>query len=436
MTTLLKQWSNILAGEFSEYSMENRAFNMISGLTVIILSITIVVNFALGLIPIALWMTLMTMLCCLLFYLARFRHKFDFASISFALFSYIFLVVSYFLNAGITGPVVYAFFTTLILNIVITPRRYQLVWIGIHLAIVPAVFLIEYYNPQLTQIQPYLNRSDYFADHAITYTSCTIFLGTLGIFLTSSYNFEKKAAIDSRFELERKNEELEFINKEKDRLFSIIGHDLKSPLNSIKAYLEMLDIEELSPEDRSFLNGQLLGLTHNTSNLLNNLLNWSVRQNLQDIELRPLNLADHLNEVINLMKPEADRKNISFKLNIKDEKASLLGESEMLHLVLRNLLNNAIKFSPANATITINSNIQNGKVSIAVIDTGLGIPEEKQKTLFGSQVKPTMGTESEKGVGLGLVLCHDFIQAMNGSINFKSKLNEGTEFIITLAQAN
>lgn len=431
MTNLFKRWSLFLTGEFSDFSMENRAFNLVSGLVTPLLGLIVLANLYLGYWDIAFWIMIMMMINCYLFFLARFRGMFAAASLTFAILSYIMLGVAYFLNSGISGPVVYGFFMTLILNIVITPKKFQPLWIGLHLLVVPGIFMFEYNFPSTTQFQ-YIARSDQFMDHAITYVPCVVFLGTLGIFITSSYNFEKKAAENGRLELEKKNEELEFSNKEKDRLFSIIAHDLKSPLNSIRAYLEMLDFEELDPEDRSFLNGQLLGLTHNTSNLLNNLLNWSVRNRFDEIELKPLHLAIHLEEVIGLMKPEADRKNIELILDMEDEHVTLLGESEMLHLVVRNLINNAIKFSPKDTQIIIDAKVENGKTFISVKDKGLGIPLDQQKAIFGSQVKPAIGTQSEKGIGLGLVLCHDFVKAMKGSIEFQSKVNVGTKFTVIL----
>ncbi len=435
MSNLLKRLSNFLTGDFADFPMANRAFNLVGGLTTILLSFIVLANMAFGYYNVALWITVMLVINTYLFYLSRFRGKFSIASMSFAILSYVLLSVAYFLNSGVSGPVIYGFFMTLILNIVITPRKFQPVWISLHILVVMAIFIIEFYFPDITLYQ-YQFRSEHFLDHLLTYIPSIIFLGTLGIFLTASYNFEQKIADKSQLELEKKNEELEFSNREKDRLFSIIAHDLKSPLNSIKAYLEMLDLDELDPEDRSFLNGQLLGLTHNTSNLLNNLLNWSVRTNLEDIELKPLHLASHLHEVISLMKPEADRKHIELVLHIEDEHVTLLGESEMLHLVVRNLINNAIKFSPTNAQILIGAKVENGKTLISVKDNGLGIPEEQQQVLFGGQVKPSTGTQSEKGIGLGLLLCHDFVKAMKGSIKFESKVNEGTEFTVELTKAS
>ncbi len=435
MTNLLKRWIQFITGEFSEFSMENRAFNLVSGLVTLLLSFIIIANLILGYIDIALWITLMVVINSYLYFIARFRQNFKVASLTFAMLSYFMLGGAYFLNSGISGPIIYGFFMTLILNIVVTPRRFQPLWISLHIFIVPALFLMELYFPSGVQFQ-YLERGDQFIDHTITFVPCIIFMGILGIFLTSSYKFEQKAAEMGRLQLQKKNEELEFSNKEKDRLFSIIGHDLNGPLNSIRAYLEMLDMDQLDPEDQAFLNNQLKGLTQNTSNLLNNLLNWSVRNGLEDTELKPLHLANHLKEVINLMKPEADRKNIELVLEMEDEEVILLGESEMLHLVIRNLLNNAIKFSPTNAQIIITGKVENGKTLISVKDIGQGIPKEQQEAIFGSQVKPAIGTENEKGIGLGLVLCHDFVKAMKGSIEFESELNKGTKFTITLNKAS
>lgn len=435
MITSLKRWSLYLTGDFSDFTMQQRAFNLISGLITLLFSYAAIVYLALGYHDVALWVTIMIGMNSYLFYLSRFQRKFKIASFSFAILSYPLLGINYFINSGISGPTVYLFFMTLIVNIVITPKKYQLLWGLLHIVLVPILFWVENAYPSSTLVHQ-LTPSDRILELTLTYVPCIIFLGSLAIFLATSYNFEHKVALIGKEKLQQKNEELEFSSKEKDRLFGIIAHDLRGPLGSIKAYLEMLDFDQLSPEDRAFLNKQLLGLTHNTTNLLNNLLNWSVHSVWQNTDLTSVTLKPHLTEVIDLLRPEAERKGIELVLEMEDEDLSLMAESEMLHLVIRNLVNNAIKFSNQDSKVTIAASFNEGKANIIVKDTGLGIPETQQQAIFGTQVKPAIGTQSEKGVGLGLVLCHDFVKAMKGSINFYSKENEGTEFIITLDEAS
>lgn len=431
MLKTFKRWWLYYTGDFADFTMENRAFNVVSALCSFVIFFMAMANFLMGFTLIGIWTLLIFFVNTYLFYLSRFRGKFGVASFGFSAFSYVLLAGNFIINSGISGPTVYGFFLTLILIIVIAPRRLQPLWIGIHIIIVPLLFLVEAQFPEIMAYQ-YHNHQAQIIDHVIVYVPVIIFVYVIANFLRSSYHYEKKHAEKATFALARKNRELEFTNKEKDRLFSIIAHDLRGPLNSISSYLEMLNDIELTAEERITINSQLLGLTQNTSTLLNNLLNWSARRGYEPSSLKPIELQKPLKEVVDLMQPEAQRKDIKVRISTEHNDLKLMGEPEMLYLVLRNLINNAIKFTREGGEITITAKEADGKITISIKDNGIGIPAEKQPEIFGSQVKPSAGTQSEKGIGLGLVLCHDFVRAMDGNINFTSQENIGTEFIVEL----
>lgn len=431
MLRTFKRWWLYYTGDFADFTMENRAFNVVSALCSFVIFFMAMANFLMGFTLIGLWTFLIFFVNTYLFYLSRFRGKFGMASFGFSAFSYVLLAGNFIINSGISGPTVYGFFLTLILIIVIAPRKLQPLWIGIHLTIVPLLFLVEAVFPELMSYQ-YDNRQAQIIDHVIVYVPVIVFIYVIANFLRSSYHYEKKQAERATAALARKNKELEFSNREKDRLFSIIAHDLRGPLHSISSYLEMLNDIEISAEERTTINSQLLSLTQNTSTLLNNLLNWSARRAYEPSNLRPIGLQKPLEEVVELMQPEAQRKDIQLKIATEGNDLKLMGEPEMLYLVLRNLINNAIKFTREGGEITIAAKESDGKVTISIKDNGIGIPEEKQPEIFGTQIKPSAGTQSEKGIGLGLVLCHDFVRAMEGEINFTSRENIGSEFTVVL----
>ncbi len=379
----------------------------------------------------AFWTTITAFIASYLFYLARFKNKFRVASLSFAFASYLLLTVNFFINSGIAGPTLYGFFLTFILLIIISPPRQRSLCVVLHLTIVPALFLTEAYFPSLVQYQ-YDSTQLQITDLSATYIPVILSLFVVANLVGSSYNHEKRLAERSAAQLARKNEELEFSNREKDRLFSIIGHDLRSPLSTIHSYLEMLGSMDLHDDERMQLNAELLGITHNTTNLLNNLLNWSARTGNGPLNLHPLKVEPHLEEVIDLMLPEARRKKINLKLDLKQKDLMVLAESEMLYLIVRNLVNNALKFTPENGTIRVSAYQNGDSVAISVKDNGIGIPTDKQKYVFGTRLKPSPGTQSESGIGLGLVLCKEFATTMGCDITFSSEENVGTEFIVTL----
>ncbi|OYX92059.1 MAG: hypothetical protein B7Y76_13370 [Sphingobacteriia bacterium 35-40-5] len=153
------------------------------------------------------------------------------------------------------------------------------------------------------------------------------------------------------------------------------------------------------------------------------------------VNLLPLNLKDAIMPTINLMQSIAIQKEISIEENINNS-ITVLADRDMLQLVIRNLLSNALKFTNPAGQININAKIEGNTSLITISDTGKGIPYEMQKDLFSVRVKSTFGTQNEKGVGLGLSLCKEFTELQNGTIRFESEPGKGTRFFISFKLAS
>ncbi len=231
-------------------------------------------------------------------------------------------------------------------------------------------------------------------------------------------------------------QKLRKLNAEKDKLFSIISHDLRSPFSALLGLTEVLSEEssDLSTEQIARFSGSIHETASSLYKLIDNLLAWS---NLQRKEFRVVPVEQQLqlliDEVLATLEPVAKRKNIIIHQEIEKD-LWLKTDTNLLLVVIRNLLSNAIKFSHRGKSVSLKAFSTNeNQVQIECIDQGVGIAENRLKTLFtldGSE--SSAGTEKEKGTGLGLLLCKEFVEKLGGSIQAESKLNNGSKFIVLL----
>jgi signal transduction histidine kinase len=236
---------------------------------------------------------------------------------------------------------------------------------------------------------------------------------------------------------EQKNE-LSELNATKDKFFSIIAHDLKSPFNSLLGFSNLL-IEEFDnlPKDnlRKFASN-IHQSADSLFKLLNNLLQWSQAQTGR-IEYLPqkTDLYALINSIITLLTPNADEKQIRLVSNIAENEIAFLDEN-MVKTVFRNLVNNAIKFSSPGGEIRIENELLDNFIELSVIDYGVGIKKEDSEKLFMLDIKhSTTGTSGEKGTGLGLILCKEFVERHGGEIWVESEFGKGSKFKFTLPKA-
>lgn len=243
--------------------------------------------------------------------------------------------------------------------------------------------------------------------------------------------------------LASQKEELEEANALKDRMFSIIGHDLRGPIGNFRSFLDLLLRQDDYSDTESIKRvlSTMLKSAGATFNLLENLLMWA-RNQRGAIEMNPeiIELNELFENNIHLLSQSANAKNITLENELDDELFAYCDEN-MINTVIRNLISNAIKFTPQDGTITLSAfflnansfNSENKRVEICIEDTGLGISQENiDKILSKKTTFTTNGTNNEKGSGLGLMLVQDFISRNNGTFTVESELGKGSRFIFTL----
>jgi PAS domain S-box-containing protein len=256
---------------------------------------------------------------------------------------------------------------------------------------------------------------------------------------TGNYVMTTLRDVSERVSYENKiieiNEELSKSNASKDKFFSIIAHDLKNPISAIISISEIVTNknEEVPEEELNEFTGMIKNLSEHTYELLENLLSWSrIQTNKIEVSKRNYNLSEQINKIIKVLSPAASLKNISIENNV-DAEEIIFADPEMINTVIRNFVSNSIKFSLNNSVISISSKTDDKNWNIFVTDKGIGMEESYIKDLFKIDVHTSRyGTNKEKGTGLGLVLCNEFVKLHNGSIKVISELNKGTEFTIQL----
>ncbi len=233
----------------------------------------------------------------------------------------------------------------------------------------------------------------------------------------------------------QENADLGKSNTVKDKLLSVISHDLRSPMSSLQALLGLFNANNIARKDLVDFFGKLLSRVENTSTMLENLLHWSQYQ-LKGIEpiFEKADMQKVIDDSINFYRMQAEQKHIVIDNSLKTS-VKVCADVEMLKIILRNLISNALKFTHSGGIITIKALTKERFVIVSVKDTGVGISPENQAKMFAMSNFTTPGTEKEKGTGLGLMLCKDFVEHNHGKIWMDSKEGIGTTFYFSVPLA-
>lgn len=232
--------------------------------------------------------------------------------------------------------------------------------------------------------------------------------------------------------INHQKDELQKSNQIKDKLLSIVSHDFRSPLNSLEGILDLMSQGRISPDEMQMISRELRVKVNITTSLLDNLLNWAKSQ-MQGIKPNPtiFDIKNLVDDAIHLLSIQAEKKDIRIYNRI-EKVQHVFSDYEMTTLVVRNLVSNAIKFTSSGDKIFVKTLLSSGFLKFIVKDTGKGISKEEKGKLFTHEVKSTLGTAFEKGTGLGLLLCKDFVEKNGGEIGVESEEGEGSTFFFTI----
>lgn len=237
-------------------------------------------------------------------------------------------------------------------------------------------------------------------------------------------------------EIKAQNEKLTQLNLLKDKLMSVMAHDIRSPLNQLSSVLQMAENEMVTKEELQDLVPRIRKSILRNENFIGDLLTWAKSQ-IDGMQANPrhVELPTLVDSVVNLLAAPASEKQIEVHVHLNGIQ-TVFADADMLKAIIRNLLNNAIKFTQAGGTSEIKAEYENEFVCISVKDNGRGIHILDQKKLFSAQIFSTTGTADEKGTGLGLLICKDFVEQNGGIIWAESQVGVGSTFSFTIPKSN
>lgn len=253
-------------------------------------------------------------------------------------------------------------------------------------------------------------------------------------FIILALTYYKQVHADYQQEKENQRQALAAMNRDKEKLFSIIAHDIRGPLATLELLLDMFQKGEYGETDMREAAIELHKKVGQLGGTLDNLLRWSAGQ-MKGIRAQPenFNLAPLTAEVLQFFESGIEEKRIEIEIRLA-ESIAVYADKDQVAVILRNLLSNAIKFSHPGGKIYFSVNSAGGMIHIQVTDEGVGIPPEKMNQLFSFQARPGYGTSGERGSGLGLMLCHEFAIQNGGHLQVKSNNGSGSTFVVQLPE--
>jgi two-component system sensor histidine kinase/response regulator len=422
-----KRWMDIglrLIGHPTEFPVEIRIFNSFCFVGMALCLTNIPYNFFTGVTMTAYIFIAALLIVFFCYLLVRLKQRLQLAIIIITIMVFTIFVFNYFYSGGMLGSSVLIFCMSYFLMMMVMPPKHYLLWFTMYLTIVPFLFYVEYRFPHLIQFT-FSDTKSLMLDVVFTYI-----VSILLLFVTLRYF--KMSYIQEKILSDEKAAVLNQMNEDKMQLFSIISHDLQAPLASIDNYVRLIGNPMLEDEQRREIESRLRHSLIGAQDMLSNLLVWAQNQ-LDGIKPRisKFQLQEVMAPTIDLQQQSAIQKGILLVTEI-DRNLVLESDMDLVKLIVRNLIDNAIKYTPAFGYIKITATQFREKCMIQVIDNGPGVPIEERNKIFESGVKVNSKEEKQKGVGLGLHLCQTFVQELGGQIGYESNDPEGSIFFIVL----
>jgi two-component system, sensor histidine kinase and response regulator len=412
--------------------MEKWVFNATLGIISIYTFFLGIHNLVLGQLPTAYMAFIIIPPIWGIWYLLRVKQRYLLALYVFGGLTYPVLVLSFLLKDGNYGPTIYLFFLMQLVLVSISPVRLAILWTLINVVVFIELFYFGLYNEEWVS-NHYDDKFIEFVDHAFIYLASILGLTFLVITLKKFYAVQKKDAASKSRELALVNRELTYANLQKDKIIAIISHDLKNPLLSILQSLELINTyDDFSKEEISYLHEELYHSTKRTHRLLEDILEWSTLElKNKASKVKSIDLKSLFSDTFGIMHTIARQKGLELQVEYLSNPEIQI-ETDRLLLILRNLIQNSIKFTKEGGMVKVTISQNEIEALIEVKDTGIGIPPDKIKQLFELEVKPTFGTANEKGTGMGLYLCYQNANKLGGKLEVESTLGKGTTFSLAV----
>lgn len=342
----------------------------------------------------------------------------------------VFTLFNYFYNDGYRGPTIFNLFVFVVAVSIFFKTPLKVFWLVLSIGGYTILFFLEAKGT----ISPYLNylsSEDLFWDNAISILVSAGFIFVGVSYLINNYQKQHLTLANLKKQNEKNLSELSSLNENKNHLIALLSHDLKSPVNSLNTTLELVEEGMLEPEDLQRILLNLKNQSFQLSKVLDNTLGWVLAEmEGYESEIRKVNPWILAEDMLEIMKVQADKKNqkIELDLNLKIQEASL--PIKEIKIVLKNFLDNAIKFSEPGATIVLKVNELPNSIFWEVKNPGLEVSKEIQRTLFELGGNSSKGTRREPGTGIGLSLCKKIATKLNWEIGYMHSIKGENIFFI------
>ncbi len=346
------------------------------------------------------------------------------------IFAHIVICFNFLYNDGNDGPTIYAFFLMVVVSSLLIRGWPKVMWFVGSLSMFFLLFFAELQG-YLAIEHFYEGPQNQFIDHAVTILWISVFVFSVLHFFTKSYRNQTQLLNEIKLRQEQTLDEVKMLNDQKTRLIALLSHDLKTPIGMLNTTLGLVDKEVFEQGEIEQILRNLKGQSFHLNKVLNNTLSW-VMTELEDkpVQLHQISLTELTEEMKEMMEVQAIEKKQTIEVLIEGEDRNISIEINEIRIILKNLLDNAIKFSALNSTIELSLKIEEDKLSWIVENQGAIISPLEQKNLFVFRARTSYGTKKEKGTGVGLPLCKRIADKINFDLNYSSS-NGKNCFILT-----
>ncbi|MDA3904904.1 MAG: HAMP domain-containing sensor histidine kinase [Bacteroidales bacterium] len=417
---------NIITGDLSIVSFQNKMFIVGCIFSILFALLAIFWNYTLGLskyLNITVGFAIVAF--AILYYFARFKHIYG--RISLSILMLLLISIAWIVSEGSKGSIPLLYILAIVFFITVSKSNNSFLYLLITILNIIILLFIEYFFPDY--IIKYPNEEAKVLDIYFGYITTFVLIYFFISYYRRSYDKENETTAIQKKELQK-------LNSTKDKFFSIIAHDLRSPFNSFLGLTDILadKSSNLKKNEMQIIVASLNKSATNLYQLLENLLDWS-RVQRGSLSSNPVTIHLHkfIVQNIDLIRESYNKKGIEINIDILDD-VVVYADKSMLQSVIGNLVSNALKFTPIGGSVFISTKLYSSQsIEISIKDTGIGMSKEIFEDLFKIDKDVSReGTENEHGTGLGLLLCKEFIEKLGGEIWVESKINEGSIFKFTL----
>ena len=452
MNKIVDRYKELVFGKDTVFDVQKRVFLLITHISIIIGTVGVIVDIILDLGFFLTGITILTVLLLVIFYIKVRKTQLDFKfSLGFFLISIFVFPILWFYNGGYNGNNIILIFVYFIVVITILPANLRFVSFIIYTLMISTLTITNYYYPHL--VTSYDNESQRFIDLILGYFMYLILAYSIQNTIVKNYELDRKKIniqndqlnlliakqYDTNAKLEQSLNHVKELNSAKDRFITVLSHDLRSPFQGLLGITKILDsdYDSFSDTEKRLYISQVNSSVEKLYLFLEELLLWGrVQKNAVKLTYESTIVRELLIQTISLISETAAKKKISVEI-VCDEFLKAVLDREMIAIVLRNLISNAIKFSTVGGKILVTALLEIDQIKISIIDYGVGISEDIIPKLFRlDESVSTVGTNGEQGSGMGLILCNDIVKKHNGEISVRSKEGRGSTFTIQIPQNN